>query len=326
MRSVHRLIFAIATLADAGCGGSVAGKGAQPSGEPGEAGVSASGGSTASTTTTISRTTTFSTMTTFSTTITFSTTNVGTRSTSTAYTLTQPGSSVSSSSTGGGGACSCASPPALDIVYLGGLSAGICPAGFTYNSVNNDWFHYSDGTSSAPYAAGQVPGGCDNASACAYHTSGMGFTGYGAGAGITLNANTVFNASPYTGLSVWMRGKTTGTRGPGMLPLDNTVHVKFVTAAAGGTDPRQGDDYGGFCPLGTDPSCYTVCRLPFSSLAREGIKSVDAGAPDPATDEFDPQNLVKIQFEFSAYMAPGSSVAAVPVSYDVWIDMIAWMQ
>jgi hypothetical protein len=216
-----------------------------------------------------------------------------------------------------------------DTIFLGGSSVGICPAGFAYNSATQDWFSYNDGSSTAGnYIHAQEVGGCDDVVAsCAYHTSGSGFTGYGAGSGITLNSNAIFDASPYNGLDVWMRGFTRGTRGPGFSALDNVVHVKFVTSAPrdAAADPRQGDDYGAYCPVaGTDAaSCYTRCHIPFSALTRDGLKSLDAGAPDPATDVFDPQDLVKIQFEFSAY-SNSNGTDPVPVSFDVWIDGIAW--
>jgi hypothetical protein len=66
-----------------------------------------------------------------------------------------------------------------------------------------------------------------------------------------------------------------------------------------------------------------MCRLPFASLTRDGFRTLDSGAPNPATDRFDPQNLVKIEFEFSAFTlldgkAPG------PVQFDVWIDDVAF--
>ena len=89
----------------------------------------------------------------------------------------------------------------------------------------------------------------------------------------------------------------------------------------------EGDDFGAYCPLpGADAgSCYTLCHLPFTGLTRDGFKSVEAGAPNPGTDKFDPSDLVKIQFEFSSYMAADSSVSAEPVTFDVWIDSVAFL-
>jgi hypothetical protein len=214
----------------------------------------------------------------------------------------------------------------VDVIYLGGLPAGSCGAGFQYNAETNDWFSYNDGTSARP-VAGQQPGGCDNSQNCAYHITGSGYTGYGAGAGITLNANAVFDASAYSGLEVWFRGTARGTRGPWFTAMDDVVHVKFVTTAPNGTgDPRDGDDYGGFCEISGDAaSCYMPCVLPFAALSREGLAPVDSGAPDPASDVFDPQNLVKIMFDFSSYTSTDPSAVPVPVSFDVWIDLIEWL-
>jgi hypothetical protein len=196
-----------------------------------------------------------------------------------------------------------------------------------YNGATQDWFSYNDGSSDAgDLVKGQATGGCDIASSCAYHMSGSGFTNYGAGAGITLNSNAMFDASQFTGLNVWLRGFTKGTRGPGFSQLDNAVHVKFVTGEStdAAADPRLGDDFGGYCPVSGDAGdCYMPCQLPFAALTRDGFRSVEAGAPDPTTDMFDPKNLVKIQFEFSLYSGPDGGVPE-PVSFDVWIDGVSW--
>jgi hypothetical protein len=215
-----------------------------------------------------------------------------------------------------------------DTIYQGTLPAGFCPTGFTYKGVSQDWFPYNDGTSDAgTQAAGQQADGCDGQMNCAYHTSGSGYTDYGAGAGITLADNAIFDASQFSGLNVYLKGFTTGTRGPGFSSLNNAVHVKFITgsSADASVDPRNGDDYGGYCPIdgGDAGGCYTLCHLPFSALTRDGFRSTDSGAPNPTTDVFDPKNLVKIQFEFSLYSAPDGGVPE-PVSFDVWIDGISW--
>jgi hypothetical protein len=229
-----------------------------------------------------------------------------------------------------GSTCACTLPNPSDpkeTIYLGGAPAGSCPGGFEFDGVANYWFSYTDGTGDGgAFLRKTDVGGCDDTSNCAFHTSGAGFTGYGAGVGLTLAGNIIFDASGYGGVDVWLRGTAKGTRGPGLTAQDDVVHVKFVTQASDGSDPRKGDDYGAYCPLtGQDAgACYRRCHMPFSALARDGSKSIDAGAPDPATDVFDPQDLVKIQFELSSYMAPGSDVAAEPVSFDVWIDAVAF--
>jgi hypothetical protein len=257
------------------------------------------------------------------------------RSSSAGTQSAQSGSTTGTSTTAtravtdaGLGSCMACPSATADTIYLGSASAGICPAGFTYNGATQDWYGYNDGTSDAGnFLHSQQPGGCDVVTNCASHASGSGFTGYGAGAGITLNANAIFDASAYTGIDVWMRGFTKGTRGPGFQALDNAVHVKFVTGttADAAVDPRLGDDFGAYCPVGgaNSDNCYTPCRIPFASLVRDGLESLDSGAPDPATDTFDPRDLVKIQFEMSAYSNPDGT-DPVPVSFDVWIDGIEW--
>jgi hypothetical protein len=241
------------------------------------------------------------------------------------------GSSSGAPSDSGLGACACTEPAGVTTIYLGGPAAGSCPATFPFNGMNNDFFSYNDGTvdGGTPFVHDTEVGGCDSPSNCAFHASGGGFTGYGAGVGITLNSNAIFDGSKYGGIDVWLRGTTTGTRTANFKAMDNTLHVKFVTGEPGdaGADPREGDDYGGYCPLsGADAgACYAPCHLPWSGLSRDGFKGVEAGAPDPATDKFDPANLVKIQFEFSSYQAADSSVSAEPVSFNVWIDDVAFL-
>jgi hypothetical protein len=228
----------------------------------------------------------------------------------------------------GGGTCACTLPnPSTGTVYLGGQPFGACPTSFQFDGVANYWFGYTDGTVDGGAFLHQADiGGCDHPGNCAFHTLGAGYTGFGAGAGFPLANNVPFDASGYAGMDVWLRGTARGTRGPGSIPEEDVVHVKFVTQASDGSDPRKGDDYGAYCHLpGADAgACYRLCHMPFAALARDGSKSVDAGAPDPATDTFDPQNLAKIQFELSSYMPADSDAATEPVSFDVWIDAVAF--
>jgi hypothetical protein len=202
-----------------------------------------------------------------------------------------------------------------------------------YDGTQNYWFGYNDGTVEGGTMTKKTDvGGCDDPMNCAFHAAspaGAGYTGYGAGVGFTLANNATFDATQFGGIDVWMRGTTIGTRGPGFMPEDNTVHVKFITQTPDGADPRLGDDFGAYCPLTVaddgGAACYKRCHLPWSGLKRDGFKTVEAGAPDPGTDVFDPANLVKIQFEFSSYTAADSSVSAEPVMFDVWIDAVSFL-
>jgi hypothetical protein len=198
-----------------------------------------------------------------------------------------------------------------------------------FDGQTNYWFHYDDGTlEGGTWTYGTDKGGCDVASHCAYHALGAGFSGYGAGVGLTLNNNNPFDASSFGGIQLYLRGTTLGTRGPGFSSQNDILHVKFVTGATtdASFDPRLGDDFGTYCPTGGAEAgtCYEPCTILWSGLTRDGFKGADSGAPDPATDMFDPANLVKLQFEFSSY-SPDGVTDPTPVSFDVWIDAIAFL-
>lgn len=251
--------------------------------------------------------------------------------TGTATTNTSTGTSTTSTSTSteadAAVTCGCPStPPTSGLLYNGGIPVGTCPQQFTFAGVTNSWFGYNDGTSdSGMFVHTAQEPGCAGPNSCAFYASGSGYTGYGAGVGFTLNNNSIYDASSYTGLMVYMMGTTQGTRSNNFSQADNTVHVKFVTALQDGGDPREGDDYGAYCPLSQDAGagCFTLCQLPFAGLTRDGFRGVDSGAPNPATDMFDPQNLVKIQFEFSLYQASDASVPN-PVSFNVVIGYVSF--
>ena len=228
-------------------------------------------------------------------------------------------------------ACGLPSPlPNNGLIYNGGTPSPTCPQ--TPNALsypNNFWFSYDDATSDgATFVHTADFGGCEGPTDCAFHAMGSGYTGYGAGVGLTLNSNAIFDASGYSGLQVWLKGTTSGTRGLGYARKNDSVHVKFLTGSPDGStaDPRNGDDYGAYCPT-TDADGgvgnWVVCTLAFTTLTRDGFRGVDSGAPDPATDTFDPKDLLKIEFEFSSYVPPDGGTPG-PVSFDVWIDDIAF--
>jgi hypothetical protein len=209
-------------------------------------------------------------------------------------------------------------------IYQGGMPVGgVCATTFALNGVSNSWFAYSDGTAdAASFSHTADLTGCEGPDSCAFHTSGSGFTGYGAGVGFVLNNNATFDASSFTGLNVYLKGTTTGTRRAGFTMSNNTVHVKFVSEQPDGADPLNGDNYGFDCPIvGT---CYTLCQVPFSMLT---VEAYDAGVTSMPSIQTVLSNLVKIQFEFDAYSVKTDSGALVdptPVSFDVMIDNVAF--
>ncbi len=262
--------------------------------------------------------------------------DAGSSSTSNNSSSTASSSKASTTTTsegGGGGQCSLPTNTA-GLLYNGGVPNPSCPTSVPFMGVTNYWFSYFDSTAAGTADAaafdfvhtGDMPG-CDGAQDCAYHVSGMNMPGYGAGVGFTVNNNATLDVSTYTGFQVWLKGTTTGTRsagGPNYPAGDNFVHVKFVTGVPNSDagDPRNGDDFGAYCPTqsGDAANPWVLCKLTFTGLQRDGFSGVDSGAPDPGTDVFDPQNLVKIQFEISSFTPQADSGVTQQVSFDFWID------
>jgi hypothetical protein len=226
------------------------------------------------------------------------------------------------------GATSCSLPSPGLVIYTGmptshgtppDLDAG-CPGNILLPG--GGWFSYNDGTvdGGTPVTTGATEPGCGDLNNCAYRASGTGFTGYGAGIGFSLNSSGTADdaGAAWTGIQFWVKGATTGTRGQGYSAANNTVHVKFVTSTF-----RDGDDYGAYCPTQGDPGAgvWVLCQIPFASLTRDGFS---APQPRVETDQFDVQNLEKVEFEFSSYMAPADSGIAMSVSFDIAVDDIAF--
>jgi hypothetical protein len=180
------------------------------------------------------------------------------------------------------------------------------------------WFHYGDSTVGATQTAAGAFGGCAGAADCAFHTTGMGYTDYGAGIGFDLNDDSAqtaqpYDATPYMGLQFWAKGTITGTRGPKYAQMDQEIHIKLVTA----TD-RSGDDFGGYCVIGAD---WTKCSLSFADATRDGFSKT----PDPTTDVLDANMMLKIQLEFSKFSQDADAgVTIVPVAYDVFVDDVSF--
>ncbi|HYO94622.1 MAG TPA: hypothetical protein VER33_08910 [Polyangiaceae bacterium] len=182
------------------------------------------------------------------------------------------------------------------------------------------WFTYNDMTGMQTPAATEMAmfgelNGKGGATDCAVHTKGSGFTKWGAGVGFDLNniatVSSAYDASAYTGIRFAVKGTATNTRGLAYAAAPNTLQVKVVTTANTG-----GDDFAGFCTMTAD---WTVCQLPFATLARDGWEK--AIMPPPT---FSAAQITKIQFQASMHdpqaPAPAPPVFNQPVAFDFWID------
>jgi hypothetical protein len=177
------------------------------------------------------------------------------------------------------------------------------------------WFTYNDGTAmQMPMAAagGAIAGelgGKGGAADCAMHTSGMEFTKWGAGLGFDIHSvagkGCPFDASVFAGIRFYAKGTTTGTHGLAYAAAPNTIRVKIKMA----TD-LMGDDYGGWCTLGTD---WTLCDIPFAMVAQEGY--------GPKNIPFSAAELTQIQFQ-----AAKEGMESMPptVSFDFWLDDVTF--
>lgn len=182
------------------------------------------------------------------------------------------------------------------------------------------WFTYNDTTGTQTPAATEMAmfgelNGKGGAADCAVHTKGTGFSKWGAGVGFDLNniatMSSAYDASAYAGIRFAVKGTATNTRGALYAAAPNTLQVKVVTTANTG-----GDDFAGFCTMTTD---WTVCQLPFATLARDGWEKTIM--PPPV---FSAAQITKIQFQASMHdpqpAAPAPPVVNPPVAFDFWID------
>jgi hypothetical protein len=174
---------------------------------------------------------------------------------------------------------------------------------------SGDWVTYNDGTGEIwPAAQGHLSrfspmSECLGKSSVAFHTTGYGFTGWGAAAGIKFS-KTPWNGSKYSGIA--FRGRS---------PRKNRIFIKVAThgtldAAYGGAcEPAAGkacsDHYAKAVQLS---DAWTYYSVPFSDLRQEGWGvRVDKLTPDLT-------QLMEVHFVFPR----------AGVTFDVWLDDVTF--
>lgn len=171
------------------------------------------------------------------------------------------------------------------------------------------WNAYNDGTGTQMPSAGSelVPEGPGaNSTQLALHTSGSGFTDWGAGLQVDLNnsgsgaaAREPFDASAYTGVTFYAKGS-------------GQIRVEFVTQAT--TEPSQGGTCAENCydSHGSDPIALSAEWAPitlfFANLTQEGW-----GTPA----DFSPAQLLGLNFK----ALKGDTADA---TFDLWIDEVSF--
>jgi hypothetical protein len=184
------------------------------------------------------------------------------------------------------------------------------------------WFLFDDGTGmQTPPKTPNVTLVAEAGGACnsmfGFHTTGSGFTVFGAGfgadfapkaAGATLS--TVYDASAYSGVALFAKSAAPislrvsvsdhGTAPEGMVCADTTDKTNMM---------RCGDYFGSDVMLGTDWQDYV---LPFAMMTQRGFGL-------PVTTGIDKSKVYTIRAQIK-----GS--AAAPGVYDIWIDDVRFVK
>jgi hypothetical protein len=166
------------------------------------------------------------------------------------------------------------------------------------------WYTYNDGTAAGmqtPLAGAtfvpEMPG--DN-SMMAAHTTGSGFTTWGAGFGFDLNntgtAKMPYDASAHTGIIFSAKGTPFRVK---VLTTATTPMTDGGTCM--GTSAQCGDNYGMAIPATSGWQQFVV---PFASLKQEGW-----GIKTP----FDATTVLGVQFQ-----------VGTKVTFDIWIDNVGF--
>jgi hypothetical protein len=201
------------------------------------------------------------------------------------------------------------------LLYNGGTAVGFCPSSGTFDGITQDWFAYSDPAGAKAVGSGTM-NGCNGAGSCAFTVTGSGYAEY-AGIGLTLGnpSNSPTSLSQYEegGIYAWIIGTDTNVRAGGMgsdynTAENNVVHIKFSTGADGG-DEFDNDDFGFYCPI--QPTCWTLCASTFANLTQDQGYGIDDASA------FDFANVLKLEFEASAYTNPDGGSANMSLDFTV---------
>jgi hypothetical protein len=242
-----------------------------------------------------------------------------TGTTTTPTTIGSGGTGTTTGSGGGGGSAgggTCALDPTLVVsdFELGTAKENVVAGR------DGSWFLYNDKTATGvqtPVKVANMPLAAEASGACgsafAFHTTAMGFTGFGAGAGVdfapratTGGPTTIYDGSAYSGISIYAKAAT---------PIGVRLSVSDVN-----TD-KEGIAHGGTCVDTTDRTNPNRCGdyfglelavtadwqrfdVPFAMMAQSGW-----GKPVPA-------GVDKTQLFTLRVQAKGD--------FDLWVDNVAF--
>ncbi len=179
------------------------------------------------------------------------------------------------------------------------------------------WYPFGDTSSSnQSFSIEFIPGGRGSANVYAAHTTGSGYTQWGAGIGVDFNAvgqaKYPYDASAYSGVTFWARTATSDTTGRALkvlFPDGNSVYN-----SAGGLTHCQDIPTVGATSNNCDKNLYATV-----TLAPEWKKftvnfATDLESDGGYTTELALDQLVSIQFR-----------TATGATFDYWIDDIVFI-
>jgi hypothetical protein len=184
------------------------------------------------------------------------------------------------------------------------------------------WFLFDDGTGmQTPVKTLNVTLVAESGGACnslfAFHSTGSGFTVFGAGFGADFApkpagamVSTVYDASAYSGVAMFAKAATPialrvsvsdhGTAPEGMVCVDTTDKTNKM---------RCGDYFGSDIMIGTDWQDFS---MPFAKMTQRGFGL-------PVATGIDKSKVYTIRAQIK-----GS--AAAPGAYDIWIDDVRFVK
>jgi hypothetical protein len=223
------------------------------------------------------------------------------------------GSTSSGGTTAAGGTPSSGDCPAIDANdVISNFEGGVAHVEAVLGR-DGSWFQLTDGSGTlTPEKVAMTPLACEAGGACAsafaYHTTGTGFSGWGAGAGTdfapkTGEARTAYDVSGYTGIALRAKAASAVTLRVSVSDKNTAEEGGVCTVTEDKTDETRCEDYfGKEILLGTDWQDYAVL---FAEMTQRGF-----GLPATAFEATQAYTL--------RVVVKGD--AAAPVSFDVWID------
>jgi len=187
---------------------------------------------------------------------------------------------------------------------------------------SGSWFLFNDGsgtqtptkTSNVPLVA-EAGGACD--SQYALHTTGMGFTVWGAGIGVTLTpssgdagSKSSYDASGYSGVAFWAKAAAPTALHLSVPDANTAVEGGVCTDTTDHASPTRCGDY-----FGSDVQVDTTWQ-PFTLTFASTVQSTWGLKVPTGIDKA----------HIFAFHAQVKGTAVAPASFDLWVDNVHFVK